>query len=288
MAEDAPHFDRVAIVGVGLIGGSLAIDCRANGSWGRIVGIGRSQANLDVALERGLIDEASRDVVAAAGCDLVILATPVAALVPMARRLAPHLTEGCIVIDVGSVKGALSEEIQAVLPPGVHFVGTHPIAGSEQAGAAAARAALYVDAQCIIVPPHDADAAVVARVERLWRAVGGVVQRMDGGDHDALFAAVSHLPHVVAYALAATVLERDTARRRGFAGAGFRDTTRIAGSSPEMWRDICLLNREAVLLEVDHFQTRLAAMRAALSDGDGAALLTAFTAARDALEGRDG
>jgi len=288
MAADAPRFERVAIVGVGLIGGSLAIDCRANRSWGRIVGIGRSQANLDVALERGLIDEASRDVAAAAGCDLVILATPVAALVPMAERLAPHLAQGCIVIDVGSVKGALSEEIQAVLPRGVHFVGTHPIAGSEQAGAAAACADLYVGAQCIIVPPHDADAAVVARVEQLWRAVGGVVQRMDGGDHDAVFAAVSHLPHVVAYALAATVLERDAARRRGFAGAGFRDTTRIAGSSPEMWRDICLLNREAVLHELDQFQTRLAAMRAALSDGDGDALLAAFTAARDALEGTDG
>jgi prephenate dehydrogenase len=285
MRVNAPRFARVAIVGVGLIGGSLAIDCRANGSWGRIAGIGRSQANLDVALERGLIDEASRDVAAAAGCDLVILATPVAALVPMARRLAPHLAPGCIVIDVGSVKGALCDEIQAVLPAAVQFVGTHPIAGSEQAGAAAARAGLYVGAQCIIVPPHGADPAVVARVEQLWRAVGGVVQRMDGADHDAVFAAVSHLPHVVAYALAATVLERDAARRRGFAGAGFRDTTRIAGSSPEMWRDICLLNRTAVLHELDHFQTRLAAMHIALRDGDGAALLAEFTAARDALEG---
>jgi len=288
MAEDAPHFERVAIVGVGLIGGSLAIDCRANRSWDRIVGIGRTQANLDVALERGLIDEGSHDVASAGGCDLVILATPVAALVPMAERLAPHLAPGCIVIDVGSVKGALCDQIQGMLPEGVHFVGTHPIAGSEQAGAAAARADLYVGAHCIIVPPRGADAAVVGRVERLWRAVGGVVQRMDGVDHDALFAAVSHLPHVVAYALAATVLEHDAARRRGFAGAGFRDTTRIAGSSPEMWRDICLLNREAVLREIDRFQARFAAMRTALSDGDGDALLAAFTAARDALEGRHG
>ena len=288
MAAVAPRFARVAIVGVGLIGGSLAIDCRANGSWGRIVGIGRSQGNLDVALERGLIDEASRDPAAAAGCDLVILATPVASLVAMARRLAPYLSAGCLVIDVGSVKGTLAEEIQAVLPAGVHFVGSHPIAGSERAGAAAARPGLFVDAHCIVVPPAGADPAVVARVAALWRSVGGRVIFMDGADHDGLFAAVSHLPHVVAYALATTVLARDGERRRGFAGAGFRDTTRIARSSPEMWRDICLLNRKAVLQEIDYFQTRLAAMRTALRDGDGDALLAAFTAARDAIEGSHG
>ncbi|MGD2064423.1 MAG: prephenate dehydrogenase/arogenate dehydrogenase family protein [Nitrospirota bacterium] len=285
MATLAARFERVAIVGVGLIGGSLAIDCRANGKWGRIVGIGRSQANLDIALERGLIDEASREPHAVAGCDLVIMATPVASLVSMARRLAPHLPPGCLVIDVGSVKGTLSEEIQAVLPAGVHFVGTHPIAGSEQAGAAAARAGLFVDAHCIVVPAAGADSAVVARVEALWQSVGARVIFMDGADHDGLFAAVSHLPHVVAYALAATVLAHDGERRRGFAGAGFRDTTRIARSSPEMWRDICLLNRDAVLQEIDRFRATLEELRAALAAGDGDALLAAFTAARDAIEG---
>lgn len=282
---ELPHFQRVAIVGVGLIGGSLALDCRERGAWKHTVGIGRTQENLDIALSRDLVDETSREVSAAAGCDLVVLATPVATLVPMAERLAPHLSPGCVVIDVGSVKGRLSDEIQKVLPEGVHFVGTHPIAGSEQAGAAASRRDLFVDAHCIIVPPAGADPAVVDKVIALWRGVGCRVLAMGGEEHDAIFAAVSHLPHVAAFALANTVLGRDEGRRRCFAGAGFRDTTRIARSSPEMWRDICLLNRDALLEEIDHLQHTLAAIRRDLARGDGDALLASFEAARKLCEG---
>ena len=283
-AMEPTRFERVAIVGVGLIGGSLALDCRTAALWGSVVGIGRTRANLDVALEHRLIDEASQEVAAVAGADLVLLATPVGSLVAMAERLAPHLTPGCLVTDVGSVKGGIVEGVAAALPDGVDFVGSHPIAGSEQHGAGAARAGLFVDAPCIICPPVGAHPAAVERTQALWAAVGARVEVMEAARHDRILAAVSHLPHVVAYALAAAALEEEGEACRRLAGTGFQDTTRIARSSPELWRDICLLNRDALLTALDRFEARLAAMRAAVSLGDGDSLADQFGAARTAVE----
>ncbi len=283
-----PRFERVAIVGVGLIGGSLALDCRAAGLWGSVVGIGRTRANLEVALERRLIDEASQEVAAVAGADLVLLATPVGSLVVMAERLAPHLTPGCLVTDAGSVKGGIVEGVAAALPEGVDFVGSHPIAGSEQHGAGAARPHLFEDAPCIVCPPAGAPAAAVEQTRTLWEAVGARVEVMEPARHDRILAGISHLPHLVAYALAAAALEEEGEAGRRLAGGGFRDTTRIARSSPELWRDISLLNRDALLTALDRFEAHLAEIRAALEARDPTALADHFAAARAALEGDAG
>jgi len=249
-----------------------------------VVGIGRTRANLDVALERHIIDEASQEVAAAAGADLVLLATPVGSLVAMAEQLVPHLSPGCLVTDVGSVKGRIVEGVAAALPDGVDFVGSHPIAGSEQQGAGAARTGLFVDAPCIICPPAGADTAAVERTRALWTAVGAKVEAMEPDRHDRILAAVSHLPHLVAYALAGAALEEEGEACGRLAGTGFRDTTRIARSSPELWRDISLLNREALLTALDRFEVRLAAMRTAVNLGDGDSLADQFGAARAAVE----
>lgn len=283
-----PRFERVAIVGVGLIGGSLALDCRAAGTWGSVVGIGRTRANLEIALSRQVIDEASQEVAAAAGADLCLLATPVGSLVAMAEALAPHLAPGCLVTDVGSVKGGIVEGVAAALPEGVDFVGSHPIAGSEQQGAGAARQGLFEGAPCVVCPPAGAAPAAVEKTRTLWAAVGARVEVMEPGRHDRILAAVSHLPHLVAYALAAAALEDDGEACRRLAGTGFQDTTRIARSSPELWRDICMLNRDPVLASLDRFESCLAAMRAALAGGDGDALAAQFAAARAAVEEIDG
>jgi len=279
-----PRFERVAIVGVGLIGGSLALDCRAAGLWGSVVGIGRTRANLDLALSRHLIDEASQAAAAVAGADLCLLATPVGSLVAMAAALAPYLSPGCLVTDVGSVKGGIVEKVAAALPREVDFVGSHPIAGSEQHGAVAAHNGLFAGAPCIVCPPAGARGAAVARVCDLWAAVGARVEVMDAERHDRILAAISHLPHVVAYALASAALEREGEACGRLAGSGFRDTTRIARSSPELWRDICLLNRDALLAALDRFELHLAAMRAAVSRNDGEGLAAQFAAARAAME----
>lgn len=283
-----PRFERVAIVGVGLIGGSLALDCRAAALWGSVVGIGRTRANLDLALARQLIDEASQEVAAAAGAELVILATPVGSLVAVAAALAPHLRPGCLVTDVGSVKGGIVEAVAALLPEGVDFVGSHPIAGSEQQGAGAAREGLFRGAPCVVCPPAGARPAAVERTRALWAAVGARVEVMEPLRHDRILAAISHLPHLVAYALAGAALEVEGEACGRLAGSGLHDTTRIARSSPELWRDICLLNRDALLVALDRFEARLAAMRAAVSRGDGDALAAQLAAARAALEAIDG
>ena len=262
--------DRLAIVGVGLLGGSLGMALRQQGLAGEVVGIGRTQRNLDQALARGCIDRASRRIEDVAGADLVVLATPVAQLAQSARDAAPYLRDGAIVTDVGSSKATVVRDCAAALGPAARFVGSHPIAGLERSGAAAARADLFAGARCVVTPVADTDPEACRRVVALWRAVGMDVEEMDPAEHDRVLALTSHLPHVVAWALARSVQERPGALE--LSGPSLRDMTRIAGASIEMWKDILLTNAEAVGAEIAVFRDRLDALARAVDQGDGAAL----------------
>jgi prephenate dehydrogenase len=280
-------FERAAIVGVGLIGGSLALAARAAGLIGEVVGLGRSAANLDVARQRGIIDRAVQEPAAIGPVDLVVLAVPVRSTARMAAALLPHLRPGTVVTDVGSVKGEVVAQCEAALPADRPFVGGHPIAGSERAGAAAAHAGLFRGAPCVLTPTARTDATALAAVRALWEGVGARVSEMTPAAHDRALAWVSHLPHVVAYALVGALAGAD-GQLAALAGGSWRDATRVAASPAELWRDIFLANREAVLAATDAFGAEVARLRAALAAGDEPALLALLeraVAARGAGQG---
>lgn len=277
--------DKLAIVGTGLIGGSFALALKQAGAVGEVLGVGRDPARLTVARELGLIDRAV-DWAEAGRADCILLALPVGETGAVLQQLAPHLKAGAIVTDAGSTKANVIEAARAAL--GVRFadfVPGHPIAGSERSGPGAARADLYRGKRVVLTPQAGTRADAVATVRALWEAAGAQVETLDAAQHDRIFAAVSHLPHLAAFALVDDLAQRadgDTFFR--FAASGFRDFTRIAGSSPEMWRDIALANREAVLAELDAYLDALRTLRQTVSDEDAAALLEIFSRARAARE----
>jgi len=273
----------LVIVGLGLMGGSLARAVKEAGLPWRVRGVARDPATRAAALAAGAVDEAvAGPAEAAGGADLVVLALPVLAVPTAARELAPHLAPGTVVTDVGSTKAALVRAVESVLPPGVPFVGGHPIAGTEESGFTASFAGLYRGARCLLTPGATATPAATALVRELWESVGMRVEELDPAAHDRILAVISHLPHVVAYALvnAAAAAERDVPGLLSYTGGGFRDFTRIAASHPAMWRDICLDNREEVLAAVDLFLAEAGRLRALIAAADGAGLEAAFTAAR--------
>ena len=275
--------DKLAIVGTGLIGGSFALALKQAGAVREVLGVGRSPARLTVARELGLIDRAV-DWAEAGQADCILLALPVGETEAVLKNLVPHLKAGAIVTDVGSTKLNVIEAARTALGARfADFVPGHPIAGSEQSGPGAARADLYRGKRVVLTPQADTRADAVATVRLLWEAAGAQVESLDAAQHDRIFAAVSHLPHLAAFALVDELAQRedgDTFFR--FAASGFRDFTRIAGSSPEMWRDIALANREALLTELDAYVTALQALRSAVSDEDAEALLAIFSRAREA------
>ncbi len=277
------RFAKVAVVGVGLIGGSFALALKAARACGEVVGVGRSAANLKLALEQGVIDAIGADV---GDADLVLVATPVAQVPRVLAALAPRLKASAIVTDAGSTKRDVIAAARAALGArSAQFVPAHPIAGAERSGARAASAALFRGKRVVLTPlPENPDAAVQA-VEAAWSACGARVSRMDAAEHDAVLAAVSHLPHLLAYALVHEVAGREnSAQLFGFAAGGFRDFTRIASSHPEMWRDICVANRDRLLGELDRYLAKLQAVRPLVESGDGAALEKLFAEARAARE----
>lgn len=288
------HFDTVAVIGVGLIGGSLAMVMRQRGLAARIVGVGRGQANLDAALRLGVVDSATRDLAEGVrDADLVVVATPVLKIADTVRRAAPSLKPGCIVTDAGSVKAAIIDEIEPVMPEGVSFVPGHPIAGTENSGVEAAFPALYQDRVCILTPTERTDRAAVEAVRRLWEEAGSRVVIMDPALHDRVLAAVSHLPHMIAYTLVNTVadLEDSGTDALSFSAGGFKDFTRIASSSPEMWADICALNRDRIVEMIGLFQDRLAELKGHIEKADVDALNVDFSRAkmvRDSLLAKNG
>jgi prephenate dehydrogenase len=279
---------RIAIVGVGLIGGSCALAWRRAGVAGHIVGIGRGRANLERALELGVIDEIAADAASGvSGADAVLVAVPVGQLSRVLADMLPGLSPTVLVTDAGSTKQDVVAAARGVLGERLsRFVPAHPIAGAEQSGVDAARAGLYHGKHVVLTPLPETDPAAVAEARRLWEACGARVSSLTPEQHDAVFAAVSHLPHALAFALVDMIARRDNAAQLfGYAAGGFRDFTRIASSSPEMWRDICLANRDALVAELDAYVAHLAALREIVAAGDGARMEALFGNARRAREG---
>lgn len=283
-AVSALHFSRVVIVGVGLIGGSLALSLKRAGVVGTVVGVGRSPASLEKAKTLGVIDEVAESLAEAArGASLIVLCAPVAQNFALLHALEPHLQPGTIVTDAGSTKSDVIMAAKTALGDKVaQFVPAHPIAGRELHGVEAALNDLYLGKKVVMCPLQENSRADVAAVRAMWESAGADVHVMSAVQHDAVFASVSHLPHVLSYALVAQVANaEDAALKLDFAGGGFRDFTRIAASSPEMWRDICIANKEALLREINTYEAVLGHLKAQIKAGDGAALERVFARASD-------
>ena len=278
---------RLVVIGVGLIGGSLARGLRARGAVGSIVGCGRDPGNLARALELGVIDEWTHDPgEAVRGADMVVVAVTLGATADILARIAPHLAPNAIVTDVGSAKRGVIEAARAQLSAHCsRFVAGHPIAGAEKSGVEAAKPGLYEHHRVILTPMPENDPQALATVRRMWELVGAEVFDMDPELHDEVLAATSHLPHLLAYALVNCLLDLGKpVDVFDFAAGGFRDFTRIASSNPAMWRDICVENRTALLAVCARFEQTLASLRAALEAGDAAALEAGFSRAKNARD----
>jgi len=271
-------FETVAIVGVGLIGGSLGMALRERGLAARVLGIVRREAAIEEALRVGAIDEGTVDLARVREAEVVVLAPPVLTIPPLVEAMAPHFRHGAIVTDVGSTKGALMRELSALLPDHVDLVGGHPMAGSERGGVSASRADLFEGAVYVLTHSARTRPENVARLAALARALGATPVEMDADLHDDAVARISHLPHVVAAALAeatgAGPLPMETLRL--LVAGGFKSTTRIASSPPEMWRDVCLTNRTAILSALADLETALGTLREAVEAADAGALYDAF------------
>jgi cyclohexadieny/prephenate dehydrogenase len=280
----APMFDRVALIGLGLIGSSLSHVMRRAGLARSIVGHARTAKTRETALQLGLVQEACATAAEAArGADLVVLCAPVGAYAALAREIAPALGRGAILTDVGSVKGAVVRDVGPHVPGGVHFIPGHPIAGTEHSGPESGFAELFDGRWCVLTPPAGADPVAVDKLARFWRACGSNVEVMDAEHHDLVLAITSHVPHLIAYNIVNTArhLERVTDTEViKFSAGGFRDFTRIAASDPVMWRDVFLNNKEAVLEMLGRFSEDLTALQRAIRYGDGETLHQLFMEAR--------
>ena len=279
-----PRLDTIAIFGVGLIGGSFALGLKAAGAAKRVIGLGRNPANIAHALRLGVIDEASEDPAVVAGADLVLIATPVGQMASVMRAIAPHLGSGTVVTDGGSTKRDVVALAYRLLGKrAAQFVPGHPIAGAEHSGVRAARADLYQRRKVVLTPLPENSERSIRRVRAAWRLCGARLFRMQPAEHDRVFAAVSHLPHLLSYALVDRVACHPNGKQLfDYAAGGFRDFTRIASSHPEMWRDICIANRKALLAELTGYQRELAEVKQLLQKGDAAGLEKIFARARDA------
>jgi len=281
------YVPKLAVIGVGLIGGSLALALKAAGAVGEVTGIGRGLANLEKAQELGVVDRFSRDLAeGVADADLVFLAVPVMTLPQVAAEVLPHMKPGAVLTDGGSVKGTVVRAIEPLLPEGVHFVPGHPIAGTEKSGAEAAFASLYQGKRCILTPTERTDPAALELVRRVWTAAGSEVATMAVEKHDRILAAISHLPHMVAYSLVNAVGSYDRYEENilEYSAGGFRDFTRIASSDPTMWRDISLANREALLEMMERFEAFFAELKEDVRSGDGTRLFDFFLRSKESRD----
>lgn len=270
---------RLAIIGVGLIGGSLALALKEAGAVGEVVGCGRGKPNLETAIKLGVIDSYYRDPLEAVkGADVVFLATPVKTLGAVTQLCLPGLKPGAVITDGGSVKGDVARTIEPMLPEGIHFVPGHPIAGTENSGAEAAFPSLYHGKRCILTPTENTDPQALELIKQMWTVVGSEVVQMTLEKHDKVLAAISHLPHMVAYSLVNAVGSYDHYEENilEYSAGGFRDFTRIASSDPTMWRDIAETNREALLEMMEQFEGVFAELKADIAEGHGEKLFEFF------------
>jgi prephenate dehydrogenase len=278
-------FERAAIIGVGLIGGSFALALKQAKACGHVVGCGRSAANLKLALERGIVDTTAADAAAAVrGADLVLVATPVAQFASVFKNISKTLEKNAVVTDGGSTKrDVIAAAREALGGKLAQFVPAHPVAGAEKSGSAAASAQLFRDRRVVVTPLKENSEDSIQQVEKAWATCGARVTRMDPGEHDAVLAVVSHLPHLLAYALVHDVAARENSEQLfSFAAGGFRDFTRIASSHPEMWRDICFANRDRLRTELSRFSRKLDEVNRLLDDPE--ALEKLFAEARAARD----
>jgi len=270
---------KIVIFGVGLIGGSVALALKKAGSTAQIVGVGRSSESLQAALDLGVIDTATSDIAdAVKDADIILIAAPVAQTPSILSAIKPHLTASTVITDAGSTKGDVLQCAQEILGEQFsQFVGGHPIAGAEKSGVTAAMADLYTNKNVVLTPASATNPEAIQRVKTLWLTCGANVSEMSAATHDGIFAAVSHLPHLLAFALVDDIATRPNAEQLfGFAASGFRDFTRIAGSHPEMWRDISLANKTALLSELNAYQAELARLHELLEREDGNGLQALF------------
>jgi cyclohexadieny/prephenate dehydrogenase len=280
----APHFQRIALIGFGLIGGSIARAARAQGLAGEIVTTARSAKTRARVIELGIVDSVvETNAEAVKDADLVILCIPVGACGAVAEEIAAHLKPGAIVSDVGSVKGAVVKDMAPHLPKEVHFVPAHPVAGTEHSGPDSGFPELFIDRWCILTPPEGADPNAVERLRAFWAALGAKVETMTPEHHDLVLAITSHLPHLIAYTIVGTADELaqvTSSEVIKFSAGGFRDFTRIAASDPTMWRDVFLANKDAVLEMLGTFNEDLSKLTRAIRRGDGEALFEHFARTR--------
>jgi len=278
------QFNRLALIGFGLIGGSIARAARAQGLVGEIIATARSEQTRARVSELGLADAVVKtNAEAVVGADLVILSIPVGACGAVAQEIAPHLAQGAIVSDVGSVKGAIVRDMAPHLPPHAHFVPAHPVAGTEHSGPDSGFAELFINRWCILTPSEGADPEAVERLRTFWAALGARVEIMTAEHHDLVLAITSHLPHLIAYTIVGTADELaqvTSSEVIKFSAGGFRDFTRIAASDPTMWRDVFLSNKDAVLEMLGTFNEDLSRLTRAIRRGDGEALFEHFSRTR--------
>ena len=275
---------RVALIGLGLIASSIYWAMKRAGQAGHVSGYARSAETRDTARRIGLCDQIHDSAIdTVKGAEIVVLATPVGVMGSVAKEIAPHLAPGAIVIDVGSVKQRVIDDVAPVLPDHAHFVPCHPMAGTEHSGPESGFASLYDNRWCLIVPPEGTDPDAVERIEAFWQSLGAMTERMEPEHHDMVCAVVSHIPHLIAYTMVGVA---DDLRRVSdqevikFSAAGFRDFTRIAASDPTMWRDVFLTNKDATLEILGRFTEELFALQRAIRAGDGEQLFDYFTRTR--------
>ena len=284
MSKPDPHFDRVALIGLGLIGGSLGHAMKRAGLAGHVAGHARSQDTRKRALEIGFADSTHETAAEAAkDADLVVLCTPVGALAAVAAEIGPVLKKGAILTDVGSVKAAVVRDAGPYVPEGVHFIPGHPIAGTEESGPDAGFAELFDGRWCILTPVPGTDRTAIGKLTAFWVACGSRVDVMEPRHHDLVLAIVSHLPHIIAYNIVGTASDLETVTQSEvikYSASGFRDFTRLAASDPTMWRDVCLNNKEPILEMLGRFSEDLTALQRAIRWGDGDALFDLFTRTR--------
>ena len=282
-------FEKVALIGIGLIGSSLARVIKRDGLAGHVVACARSKATLDTVTRLGIADSVTDDpIVAVDGADLVVLCTPIGAYSAIAERIGPHLAPGCIVSDVGSVKNAVIAAIAPHLPDGVHLVPGHPIAGTEYSGPAAGFDTLFEGRWTLLTPAEGTDPAAIEKIAELWRSAGSMIDIMDPVHHDHVLAVTSHIPHLIAYTIVGTATDLEDHLKSEvvkYSAGGFRDFTRIAASDPVMWRDVFLNNRDAVLEVLGRFTEDLSGLQRAIRVGDGEAMERIFTRTRELRRG---
>ena len=287
------HLNKIVIFGVGLIGGSVALALKKTGVAPKIVGVGRNIENLQTAINLGVIDEAEADIAKAVGdANLVLIATPVAQTQKILEAIIPHLSQSTVVTDAGSTKSDIAQYVmnaskQAKNPEHFlsQFVGGHPIAGAEKSGVTAAKEDLFIGKNVVLTPNEKTSLEAIKLVRELWQTTGANVSEMTAKTHDQIFAAVSHLPHLLAFTLVNNLANRPNAKQLfDFAASGFRDFTRIAGSSPEMWRDISLANKTALLSELEAYQAEISALQNLLKNEDSQGLQAMFEHASQARQ----